>query len=169
MIELIVVIILVGILGAVGASRFFDNSAFQNRAYADQVKTALRYAQKLAIARNGVIFVRVTANSIALCSSAACGTADLITAPGGSNSGSAATRANCQQGGAFVARWMCEGSPASVATAGLGGNIYFDGLGRPYNAADALGTSTFPTTIVSFTSATQKSQITIWRETGYVQ
>jgi MSHA pilin protein MshC len=37
-IELVTVLIVVGIVGAIGVGRFFDNRVFENRAYADQAK-----------------------------------------------------------------------------------------------------------------------------------
>lgn len=171
-VELITVIILMGILGAIGASRFFDNTAFENRAYADQAKAILRYAQKLAVTENRFIFVRTDGNSFAVCSTLACGGGSLISAPGGSNSGSRATRANCLQGGAYNAAWMCEGRPANVNVTGLPANaMYFDALGRPYNGTDPVGNSStiVAPQVIRFSSGANASQITIWPETGYVQ
>lgn len=177
MIELVTVIVVIGILGAIGVSRFFDNTVFENRAYADQAKTIIRYAQKLAIAQNRSIFVRADGNSFAICSTSACGAGDLISAPGGSNSGSAITRSNCLQGGAYVARWMCEGRPANVAVAaggraevGAGGFFFFDALGRPYNRADTgLAGSTFGNLTLTFTSGGNSASVIINQETGYVE
>lgn len=172
MVELVTVIILVGVLGAIGASRFFDNNAFENRAYADQAKVIIRYAQKLAVNENRFIFVRTNGASFAVCSAAACGSGDVISAPGGSNSGSKATRASCLQSGAYVTRWMCEGRPANVNVAGLPGDfISFDALGRPYSGSAANGVSNAlaASAIITFTSGSNTSRITIWPETGYVQ
>lgn len=172
MVELITVLIVMGVLGAIGASRFFDNSVFENRAYADQAKAIIRYAQKLAIAQNSFIYVRTNGSSFAVCSTLACGAGSLINAPGGSNSGSRATRANCLLNNAYVAGWMCEGRPAAVSVGGLPGNaIYFDALGRPYNGADAIGASSsiIAPVAITFTSGSNTSRITIWPETGYVQ
>nr|WP_255583429.1 type II secretion system protein [Duganella sp. sic0402] len=170
MVELITVLIVAGILAAVGVSRFADSNAFENRAYADQAKTIIRYAQKLAVAQNRPIFVVTNGSSFAVCADAACN--GLITAPGGSNSGSTATRANCRQGSNYVASWMCEGRPANVSITGLpGSTIFFDALGRPYKGTDpVVGPSTLSApVIISFTSAGNTNQITIWPETGYVQ
>jgi MSHA pilin protein MshC len=169
MIELITVIVLIGVLGAIGASRFFDNSVFENRTYADQAKAIIRYAQKLAIAHNRAVFVRVDGNSFAVCTTSACAAADQLAAPGGSNSGSAATRNFCQAS----TTWMCEGRPAKVAvnaSPAINGAFYFDALGRPYNGNDAIGgVSTFQQTALTFSSGTSNTRIVIWPETGYVQ
>jgi len=173
MVELITVIVLMGILGAIGASRFFDNTVFESRAYADQVKSLIRYAQKLAISRNQEVFVRADGNSFAVCTQSACAAANIIVAPSGSNSGSQGTRARCLVNGTFNSGWMCEGRPNNVAIASNpppGAFFYFDALGRPYRAADAVGNpSTFAQTVFTFTSGTNSFQITIWPETGYVQ
>jgi MSHA pilin protein MshC len=174
MVELITVIVLIGVLGAIGASRFFDNSAFENRAYADQAKSIIRYAQKLAIAHNRAVFVRSDGNGFAVCTSSACAAADQVGALSGSNSGSAATRNWCQGNNV----WLCEGRPANVVVAAdtprnelaANGFFYFDALGRPYNANDAIGSqSTFQKMTLTFSSGTNSTQITIWPETGYVQ
>lgn len=171
MVELITVLIVVGILGAIGASRFFDNTVFENRAYADQAKIMVRYAQKLAITQNRLIFVRTDGNRFAVCSAAACGATNVIAAPGGSNSSGRATRANCLQNNTYIANWMCEGRPDSVNVAGTVGNgVAFDALGRPYvinsnNSTTLLGAQVS----LTFTSGSNSSKITIWPETGYVQ
>lgn len=49
-IELVLAIVILAILGAVAAPRFFDNHAFSERGYFDEVTAALRYAQKVAVA-----------------------------------------------------------------------------------------------------------------------
>ncbi|HEU0188723.1 MAG TPA: prepilin-type N-terminal cleavage/methylation domain-containing protein [Gallionella sp.] len=51
LVELIMTMIIVGILAAVAAPRFFDANVFQSRGFADQVQATLRYAQKVAIAQ----------------------------------------------------------------------------------------------------------------------
>lgn len=171
MVELITVIVLIGVLGAIGASRFFDNTVFESRAYADQAKAIIRYAQKLAISQNRAIFVRANGNSFAVCSGATCAPAELVTAPGGGNSGSTATRNACQGD----ATWMCEGRPANVAVVvnpplAADGVFYFDAMGRPYHSVDAAnGPSTFQRTTFTFSSGANNFPVVIWPETGYVQ
>nr|WP_315398978.1 type II secretion system protein [uncultured Duganella sp.] len=167
-VELVTVIVVIGILGAVAASRFVDNGVFAGRAAADQAKSMIRHAQKLAIAQNGWVFVRVTPGSFAVCSNPArCGNAASLTpAPGGSNSGSAATRAACVLAGNYVANWLCEGVPANVAVAGTtpAGGFIFDRMGRPVNIDGAA----FQPLHLTFTSNNNVFALTVETETGYV-
>ena len=57
LVELIMTMVIVGILAAVVAPRFFDNNVFQSRGFADEVQATLRYAQKVAIAQRRVVCV----------------------------------------------------------------------------------------------------------------
>lgn len=50
--ELVTVIILVGILAVAALPRFMGQSEFEERGTADQVRSALRYAQKVAVAQH---------------------------------------------------------------------------------------------------------------------
>jgi MSHA pilin protein MshC len=175
MVELITVMVLIGILGAIGAARFFDNAVFEGRAYADQVKALVRQAQKLAIAQNRPVFVRADAGGFAVCFQAACASADdLANSPSGANNGNARTQAYCLLGGAYVSRWLCEARPTNVAVTGNGlstpqvNGFYFDAMGRPYNIGNALGASNFATMTLTFTSGTSQYRVAIANETGYV-
>lgn len=179
-VELVTVIVVIGILGAVGVSRFFDNSAFESRSYADQAKTIIRYAQKLAVAQNRPIFVRSDGNSFAVCSNAACNANGVVVAPGGNNNGSAATQLNCLQGNVYAAQWMCVGRPANVVVSagsvrpelGAGGFFSFDAMGRPFNRDGTAMTATPPDAsamTLSFASGGNIVRMAIWPETGYVQ
>ena len=58
--------VIVGILAAVVAPRFFDADIFQSRGFADQVQASLRYAQKIAIAQRRNVCVAFTATTISL-------------------------------------------------------------------------------------------------------
>lgn len=49
-VELIMVIIILGIISAVALPRFFDRKVFDERFYFEEALSAVRYAQKLAIA-----------------------------------------------------------------------------------------------------------------------
>ncbi|MDH2916908.1 MAG: prepilin-type N-terminal cleavage/methylation domain-containing protein [Gallionella sp.] len=66
LVELIVTMVIIGILAVAALPRFFDNDAFQARGAADQVKAALRYGQKVAIAQHkpvSVILTNLTSSS----------------------------------------------------------------------------------------------------------
>ena len=66
LVELIMTMVIVGILAAVVAPRFFDANVFKSRGFADQVQATLRYAQKAAIAQHRNVCVAMTANDITL-------------------------------------------------------------------------------------------------------
>lgn len=68
MVELITVIVILGIISVVALPRLFDNNMFESRAAADQVKSALRYGQKVAVARHAPVAVSVSAAAEQDCS-----------------------------------------------------------------------------------------------------
>jgi MSHA pilin protein MshC len=57
------VLVLLSILSAVALPRFFERSAFQERAAFDDTLNAIRYAKKLAVATNCQTQFQSTANS----------------------------------------------------------------------------------------------------------
>lgn len=171
MVELVVVIVITGILGAIAATRFFDKPTFDAAAYAEQTRALLRYAQKNAIAQNRPVFVVIVSKRIALCynyqSDPSCTGSNRVLAPGGSNSGAAATVSACG-----AATWLCEGTPASLAltVTPAATNFYFDALGRPYASGDSAGaaTSTFASTTLRVTGDGRNTDVIVNAETGYV-
>lgn len=50
LVELTVVIVIVAILGAIAMPRFFDNRAFAERGFYEEVVAAIKFAQKTAVA-----------------------------------------------------------------------------------------------------------------------
>lgn len=66
LIELVMVIVLLGILSATGLPKFFDVSSYGQQAFFDDTLTAVRYAQKLAVATGCKIQVSVSANAYTL-------------------------------------------------------------------------------------------------------
>jgi MSHA pilin protein MshC len=156
MVELVVVMILVGILGAIGAARFFDRAPFDTRAFSDQVTSALRFAQKVAIAQNRMVYVVMDGQTIRLCfaAGATCGTSDQVQAPF-----SIKTDATCSS-----ASWYCLRRPTGV-TLGYSGTVAFNALGRPFDSSgNALGAAVAFPISAGATSFT----VTVEPETGYV-
>ncbi len=76
MIELVTIMVILGVIAAIAAPRFFDRGGFDSRSFYDQVISTLRYAQKAAIAQRRFVCVAFTANSVTLTTGAtpACGT-----------------------------------------------------------------------------------------------
>jgi MSHA pilin protein MshC len=62
LVELIVVIVVMAILTAVAAPRFFTNSQFDAPAFAQELASAARYAQKLAIATGCPVRLTLVSN-----------------------------------------------------------------------------------------------------------
>ncbi len=100
-VELVLVIVIIGILGSIAGPRFFDNTAFDERAYSDELAASLRYAQKVAVASGCHVRVDVAVGSYALTQQLAlaghCDTADatypvtVLLSTGEAMSGSAPT------------------------------------------------------------------------------
>jgi MSHA pilin protein MshC len=171
MVELIIVMILIGVLGAIGAGRFFNRTGFDAAAFTDQSAAMLRYAQKLAIAQNRNVFVHVSTQGLKLCytNTDPCGNAQRVLAPAGTNSGSVGTRAFCTGGGSYAPAWDCEGVPpgATMTLSAAAGVFYFNGLGRPYWNADT-GDSSFTGLILTITGDDVTRTVKVEKETGYV-
>jgi MSHA pilin protein MshC len=144
LIELVMTIVIVGILAAVAAPRFYNNNVFQSRGFADQVQASLRYAQKEAIAQHRNVCVTFTLpapSTITLRIASLSGAAKPCDSP-----------LTSPTGGSYVIT-----APAGIAFAALPTAFNFDALGRPNPSA-------LPP--ISITGAT--NSITIEAETGYV-
>ena len=63
LVELIVVILITGILSVSIAPRFFGVSSYENRQATDELLSALRYSQQMAMNRGGDIHLVLTANN----------------------------------------------------------------------------------------------------------
>jgi len=66
MIELVLVMVIIAILGVAAGPRFFDDSAFDERAYLDELASSLRYAQKVAVASGCRVRADIAPGSYAL-------------------------------------------------------------------------------------------------------
>lgn len=162
LVELVVVMLLLGILGAVAMARF-DRDGIVNAGYVDQVASMLRYGQKLAVARHGPVYVHVEANRLALCFSptAPCAAGQAVPQPGGANGGGAATLSACGS-----ASWFCLGVPGDVTLSLAGPAVFgFDALGRPFRP-DGTPYTGFDLAIK--TSSSTPSHVVVSDETGYV-
>ena len=63
LVELIVVILIIGILSISIAPRFFGVTSYENRQVTDELLSALRYSQQMAMNRGGDIHLVLTANN----------------------------------------------------------------------------------------------------------
>ena len=65
-VELVLVIVILGIIGTVAGPRFFSSSDFDERAYYDELASALRYGQKVAVASGCPVRATIATSSYAL-------------------------------------------------------------------------------------------------------
>ncbi|MES2257592.1 MAG: prepilin-type N-terminal cleavage/methylation domain-containing protein [Pseudomonadota bacterium] len=166
LIELITVMIVIGILGAIAAPRFFDRKGFDAVAYSDQIRALIRYGQKIAIAENRNVFVRIDGNSVALCFDSTC--TSYVLPASRNNSGSSTTLARCGN----TTAWACEGlpngltmSPSTTIT------FYFDPTGKPFASGDTpptLASSFANDMVITIGGDGTTHTTTVTAETGYV-
>lgn len=80
LVELVVVMVLIGLLSAVAVPRFFGNTVFEQRAFLDEVMSALRYGRTLAIGSGCPVRVQLNPSGYTLSQQAMtgghCDTAD---------------------------------------------------------------------------------------------
>ncbi len=174
LVELITVMVLVGVLVAVAAPRFFERQSYDTRTFLDQSRFMLRHAQKLAVAQNRPVYVWLNGSSIALCLTypgpgvPVCPVSDHVRVPGLENSASKTTLAACSSS----RTWYCEGLPQGVsyATSPASTYFYFDAQGAPFAAADVspTPTSTFSGLQIRITGDGRDYDIFVEPETGYV-
>lgn len=81
LVELVTTLVIMGILAAVTLPRFFDNDAFRERGYTDEVASALRYAQRIAVASQCRVRVTVNAANYSAMQQAACANAGAWNVP----------------------------------------------------------------------------------------
>ena len=152
LVELVLVIVLLAILAIAFGPRFFEIDVFRARGFYDEAISALRYAQKTAIAQRRAIYVNLATTTVSICytSSLTCASA------------------NDQVPGPY-------GEKPYTVSAGTGGlspvtTLFFDALGRPYNVADTVPNSTFTTRLtLTLTGGGDTRTITVEQETGYVR
>jgi MSHA pilin protein MshC len=168
LVELIAVMVLIGILGAVGANRFFSRQDFDLRTFADRTASMLRYGQKLAIAQHRNVHVLLDGANIALCYEFQCASGDRVRTP----SGSSAPQAGCDNS----SDWFCAAVPRELTVAHGAATaapvpLFFDGGGKPYINSTDGATSAQQAVPVAVTITGQDNTsytILIENETGYV-
>jgi MSHA pilin protein MshC len=119
-VELVVVIIVLGIISAIAAPRFFDLKGYKELAFKDELVSALRYAQKRAVASGCDIRVEVSNNGFTLyrhAATSACGTVPAI---------SSTHKLSHPAGGAF--------ENLNAAAALKPETVVFDALGQARNS-----------------------------------
>lgn len=168
-VELIAVMIIIGVLGAVAASRFFERSSFDADAFTEQTRAMLRYGQKLAVAQNRPVYVRINTERIDLCFAVDCSVESRVNAPSGANSSSAGTLKQCLGSGS----WFCESVPDGVTqtVSGPAASFAFDALGKPYTVTTTGSLANFQRVKVTITDGSEQAiarTITVYPETGYV-
>lgn len=74
LVELVVVLLLLGLLASIGASRFASTDVFAARNLADQLASAVRSAQATAIAQRRTVYLSITATppAFSACFDAGC-------------------------------------------------------------------------------------------------
>ncbi len=145
LVELVVVLLLVGVLMAVGMPRFFNQLTFLEWGFSDELGEALRFGQKLAIATGCDTQVSISSTGYQLNQRASCNSGAFTTAvrlPGSDSAGYSGT------------------APSGVTLSATA--LYFDTLGRPRNSA----TNTLLTTATPITIGSRN--ITVEPQTGYV-
>lgn len=144
LVELITIMVIMGILAAVAAPRFFARNTFDSRGFYDQTLSTLRYAQKAAIAQRRQVCVAFTASTITL-------TIDNNTPPDGACNAAPAGNLTSPEG---VTPYVVT-APAGVTLAGFA-DFGFNALGQP-SAAQNIAVSGYGTAVV------------VEAETGYVR
>lgn len=144
LIELVAVIVIIGILALVMIPKWGGSSGFDERGFRDRVVTALRYAQKSAIASRRTVCASFSASpaSVSFRISDANGAA------------------NCAVGAALPGpdgNALAVTASGSVSFAALPANVIFDASGRPGGGA-----------VINVNGLPAALAITIEAETGYV-
>lgn len=158
LVELVAVLIITSILALVALPRFFDQQTFDARIRYDQAQSVLRYAQKIAIAQNRNVHVRMDSAGITFCFDR-----DPFAAGGTCSKPVPAATA---QDGSTAALAAPIGIAYSVTPVIQG--FYFNALGKPFNAADLPPNSTFVKADISLIGGGEARHIFIEPETGYV-
>jgi len=121
LVELVVLLMVLGLIAAVSAPRFFQLNTFEERGFFDETLSAVRYAHKLAITSGCHVRVQVGASGYTVTSRDSC------------TSGTFADIRNPATGGTSY-----DASPPSSVTVSGSVDFYYDKIGQPRTLAGAL-------------------------------
>jgi MSHA pilin protein MshC len=155
LVELVVVLMLVGILGAVAGPRFFNLADYQARRYADQLQAGLRHAQAVAIATRGKVQVDIDTAAPAARIAADCtaaGTA--VRSPDGS--------------GQVIPTPPSSGTQLAVTGQTLPLKLCFNALGQPLFATSAAGTAVTTVLTVTVSGGSTNLSFQLEPDTGFI-
>ena len=145
LIELVMVLTILALVATLAVPRFFRAADFDTRGFLDETISAVRYAQKRAVATGCDVRFEIDATEIRLQSRSACDTSVFDT-----------DVPHPARAGGFNAP-----VPDGIAVAGTA-DLYFDAIGRPRTPAGALRTA-----IASFDIGDET--IEIHPETGFAR
>lgn len=144
-VELIAVLVIAGIVAAISAPRFVGVDAFEARGSYGTLVSALRYAQKTAVAQRRIVYANINTASRTVCLGYTSSCSSAVIDP--------ATQA-------AYSKTLSNNVTITASTTPIG----FDGLGRPVPNA----TATF--TIQNAVAPGESTRtITVEAETGYVR
>ncbi len=152
LVEIVMVMVIVGILSAIAAPRFFALSSYQTMVFYDEVLNTIRYARKLAVASGQHYQISFTSNTITLQKRIEGSTCTTGTTFQGVND--PANRSNT----------YVKTAPGSVTvTTSANWPIYFDGLGQAFQASNC---TVITTGTVSITGG---NTLTLVGPTGFIK
>jgi MSHA pilin protein MshC len=153
LVEVIVVMLLVGILGAVVGPRFFDLRDYQARRFYDQLQAGLRHAQAVAIAGRGKVQVDLdNVNAAARTASDCTASGTALNEPGTSNA---------------LLPAPPNGISLAVAGQSLPLKLCFNALGQPLLASTAAGVAA-PSLDITVSGGNQALSLRIEQDTGFI-
>lgn len=155
-VELITVIVLVGVLAAIGVPRLMGENFTTAVVFGDQVASALRLAQKSAVARRRLVCVEITAGTLRL---------RVRTAPGPAPDNAGAAACDAQLAG--VEDGAHDSSDSKVTQNGAPAALYFQPDGS-VSGSPAGAPLSMQTIEIRMGDATQRS-IRLEGSTGHVE
>ena len=134
LVELITVLVILGVMAVIGSSKFFSSSSFNASQYHQEILSAARYAQKIAIASQQSVAININSTDFSLCygtgSSPAC-------SPNNSDVKHPATQGKI---GTSNSAFYTKSVPSGVSLTNVPKTIYFDSAGEPNDSSGKITT-----------------------------